>query len=60
MRRSDEVYAIAYVTLEEGATMLTNIVDCDFDALKIGQSVQLVFEVSEKGAPVPMFTPVDM
>jgi len=59
MRRADEPYAIAYVTLEEGPTMLTNIVDCDFDALKIGQRVQLVFEVSEKGAPVPMFTPYE-
>jgi uncharacterized OB-fold protein len=60
MRRVDEPYAIAYVTLEEGPTMLTNIVDCDFDALQIGQRVQLVFEVSEKGAPVPMFTTFEM
>lgn len=59
MRRADEPYAIAYVTLEEGVTMLTNIVDCDFDSLRIGQCVQLVLEVSEKGAPVPMFTPLD-
>ena len=57
MRRAPEPYAIAYVTLEEGATMLTNIVDCDFDALRVGQKVALVFKPSEGGIPVPMFTP---
>jgi len=57
MRRAPEPYAIAYVTLEEGATMLTNLVDCNFDALKIGQKVKLVFKPSEGGFPVPMFTP---
>ena len=39
MRRAKEPYAIAYVTLAEGPTMMTNIVDCDFDALRIGQPV---------------------
>ena len=56
-RRAPIPYAIAYVTLEEGATMLTNLVDCNFDALKIGQKVKLVFKPSEGGFPVPMFTP---
>jgi uncharacterized OB-fold protein len=57
MRRAPEPYAIAYVTLEEGSTMLTNIVDCDFNALKVGLEVKLVFKPSEDGLPVPMFTP---
>jgi uncharacterized protein len=57
MRRASEPYAIAYVTLEEGPTILTNIVNCDFDALKVGQNVMLVFRPSEGGPPVPMFTP---
>jgi uncharacterized protein len=50
-------YAIAYVTLDEGVTMLTNIVDCDLDLLKIGQRVQVVFKPAEGGAMVPMFRP---
>ena len=33
MRRVKEPYVIAHVTLAEGPTMLTNIVDCDFDKL---------------------------
>ena len=58
MRRVTEPYAIAHVTLAEGPTMLTNIVDCDFDALAIGQPVTLVFQETENGPPVPMFKPV--
>jgi uncharacterized protein len=57
MRRVSEPYAIAHVTLAEGPTMLTNIVDCDFDQLSIGQAVAVVFKDSENGQPVPMFTP---
>lgn len=58
MRRGAPVpYAIAYVTLAEGPTMMTNIVDCDLDAVKIGQAVKLVFKPSDGGPPVPMFTP---
>lgn len=57
MRRAPEPFAIAYVTLAEGTTMLTNLVDCDFDTLAIGQQVKLVFMPTEGGAPVPMFTP---
>lgn len=58
MRRVPEPYAIAYVTLAEGPTMLTNIVACDFDALRIGQAVRLVWREAESGPPAPCFTPV--
>ena len=57
MRRAKEPYAIAYVTLAEGPTMLTNVVDCDFDALHVGQHVRVAFADSENGPPVPMFRP---
>ena len=50
-------YCIAYVTLEEGVTMLSNIVDCDLDSVRIGQKVKVVFKPSDGGAPVPMFAP---
>jgi uncharacterized protein len=58
MRRSPVPYCIAYVTLAEGPTMMTNIVDCDLDSIKIGQKVKLVFKPTDGGPPVPMFTPV--
>jgi uncharacterized protein len=57
MRRVKEPYAIAHVTLAEGPTMLTNIVDCDLDTVCIGQPVAVVFKETENGPPVPMFKP---
>ena len=56
MRRAKVPYAIAYVRLTEGATMMTNIVDCDFDDIRIGMPVKLVFRNSPEGYPLPMFT----
>jgi len=57
-RRAPVPYAIAYVTLAEGPMMMTNIVDCDLDTIRIGQAVTVVFEPSEGGPPVPMFKPL--
>ncbi len=56
-RRAEILYAIAYVTLAEGPTVMTNIVDCDLDAIRVGQEVRLVFKPSENGQLIPMFTP---
>lgn len=55
--RAEVPYVIAYVTLAEGPTMLTNIVDCDPASVKIGQAVRVVFVPTDSGPPVPMFTP---
>jgi uncharacterized protein len=57
MRRAEVPYAIAYVTLDEGPTMMTNLVECDFDRLKIGQRMKVVFTPTDGGAAVPTFTP---
>lgn len=51
-------YCIAYVTLDEGIMLMTNIVDCDLDQVRIGQAVKVVFRKSVGGVSVPMFTPV--
>ncbi|MFZ6761959.1 Zn-ribbon domain-containing OB-fold protein [Pseudoroseomonas sp. WGS1072] len=57
--RAKVPYAIAYVELAEGPRIMTNIVDCDFDRIKVGQKVRVTFVPSEgDGQPVPMFTPV--
>jgi uncharacterized OB-fold protein len=57
-RRAGPVpYAIAYVTLDEGVSMMTNIVDCDLDTIRIGQRVRVVFKPTDGGPPVPMFAP---
>ena len=50
-------YAIGYVTLDEGPSLLTNFTDCELESLKIGQRVKVVFKPTD-GAPLPFFTPV--
>jgi len=51
-------YAIAYVTLLEGPSILTNLVGCDFDRIAIGAQVHLVWkQIEGEGIPpVPCFT----
>lgn len=50
-------FALAYVALDEGVSMLTNIVDCDLDTLKIGDKVKVCFKPADGDGAVPMFTP---
>lgn len=58
MRRgSDAPFTLAYVTLDEGPAVLTNIVADDHNALAIGQRVQVRFVPSEGGPPLPCFAP---
>jgi uncharacterized OB-fold protein len=51
------VYCMAYVKLDEGVTMMTNIVDCDLDTVKVGQKVKVNFKKTEGGVSMPVFTP---
>jgi hypothetical protein len=57
MRRAEPPYVMAYVTLDEGVRMMTNIVDCDPDRLAVGQRVRVAFRAADNGQNVPMFTP---
>ena len=56
--RVAEPYVPAFVELEEGPRIFTNIVDCDFAALRIGMTVRLEWKRTE-GAPLPMFSPAN-
>ena len=55
VRRAEPPYVPAYVTLPEGVSLLTNIVDADLDRLAIGDKVHLVFRVFEEGQLAPYF-----
>ena len=55
--RGGPAHTIAYVTLAEGPTMMTALVDCDPATLAIGQPVTLVWRHAADGTPVPCFTP---
>ena len=58
MHRNTPVpYAIGYVTLDEGVSLLTNFVDCELSSLRIGQRVKLKWTPTEGGPPVFTFTP---
>ena len=50
-------YAIAVVQLAEGVKMMTNIVNCDPNSVKIGMAVKVVFLPTEGGPPMPFFEP---
>ena len=54
---ADVPYVVALVTLEEGPTMMANIVDCDPERVTIGQSVQVLFERRSETMVVPQFRP---
>ncbi|HEX6721159.1 MAG TPA: OB-fold domain-containing protein [Burkholderiaceae bacterium] len=55
MQRADPPYTLAYVTLAEGPTMLTNLVGVG--PYRIGMPVQVQFVASDDGTPVPVFAP---
>ena len=57
MERANPPYCIAYVELAEGPRMMTNIIDCDFKAIKIGMDVKVKFVPTENGPPMPFFAP---
>jgi uncharacterized OB-fold protein len=51
-------YALAYVELDEGPRMLTNIVGADPGTLTCGQAVRVVFDDAGDSDKLPRFTPV--
>ena len=58
MRKSPSgPYALAYVTLDEGPNVLTNVVDVTPEGLKIGMRVKVKLQPTEGGPPVPVFVP---
>jgi len=52
-------YVLAYVRLEEGPHMMTNIVNVPLDRVAIGMKVSLTFRKSLGGFNVAMFEPVE-
>ena len=56
-RRAPVPYCLAYVTLDEGVTMMTNIIGADLDAIAIGMPVKVRFVDTGEGCALPYFTP---
>lgn len=58
MRRAASLYIVAAVQLEDGPTILTNIVADDIDAAKIGASVKVDFDkLNNQDRYMPVFRP---
>lgn len=55
--RGAEPYVLAYVELEEGPIVMTNIVDCDPAALAVGDPVEAVFASTDDGPALVRFRP---
>src|SRR5512147_2733168 len=56
MQRVDPPFTLAYVKLDEGPTMLTNLVGDG--PYRIGMRVAVRFVASEDGTPVAVFAPM--
>ena len=50
-------FVIAYVELDEGPRMMTNIVDTDPSSVEVGQRVRVVFHDTGEGSALPRFSP---
>ena len=55
----DVPYVVALVELDEGPTMMTNLVGCDVERLEMGQRVRVTFERRGPNLRVPQFQPED-
>ncbi len=56
-RRDQAAYVLAYIEVEEGVQLMSNIVGCDPDRVHIGMPVKVAFTVTEDGRWVPVFGP---
>jgi uncharacterized OB-fold protein len=48
-------YAVVVVKLAEGPKMISNLVDCPVDAIRIGMPVEVVFETLTDAITLPKF-----
>jgi uncharacterized protein len=55
--RQASPYVVAYVELEEGPRIMTNIVGCEPDAVRVGLPVRVVFHDTGEGSALFRFEP---
>jgi hypothetical protein len=51
-------YVAAVVDLAEGPRMMTNVVDCDEDQLRVGMPLQVAYREIAEHVTIPVFVPV--
>lgn len=52
-------YVVAYVQLDEGPIIMTNIVDCDPESVHVDMSVTAVFNEADEGGTIVRFAAAD-
>lgn len=52
-------YVLAYVELDEGPRVMTNVVGCDPADVSVGQRVSVVFAPTDNGTALARFQPAD-
>jgi len=57
MGQGEAAYTLAYVQLDEGPVMMSNLVGAKPGAWAVGQRVRVAFAPSEGGHAVPVFEP---
>lgn len=55
----DIPYVIAWIDLDEGPRMITNVIGCPVEAVKLGMKVAVVFEQQSPDIWLPKFKPGD-
>jgi uncharacterized OB-fold protein len=50
-------YVAAIAELEEGPRMMTNVVDCEFDALEMGMALEAVYYPTSEDVTIVQFRP---
>ncbi|MGH3250509.1 MAG: Zn-ribbon domain-containing OB-fold protein [Trebonia sp.] len=56
--RGCEPYVLAYVELEEGPRLMTNLVEVEGSELAVGLPVEVVFHDTGEGSALPRFRPL--
>lgn len=54
---NDTPYNVSVIQLPEGPRMTCNVIGCANEDLKVGMPLQVVFEDSGNGTPLPRFRP---
>lgn len=55
--KSNVPYVLAYVALDEGLLMISNVVNCAIDKVRIGMKVRAVFEQTSDTTGAVLFEP---
>ncbi|WP_216829864.1 Zn-ribbon domain-containing OB-fold protein [Alkalihalobacterium elongatum] len=57
--KAETPYVVALIKLEEGPVMMSNIIHCDLEAVKVGMGVEVEFEDWSEEISIPKFRPAN-